>query len=99
MCDIYGARCVKKNCSAVIDMHLADYETGREEIKVFCGSHIPPKKERKDGVLWKIRKRKSSTRIFVVYLTQNARNHWEGNRYNGEDFALEVFGKKRERRE
>jgi hypothetical protein len=74
-------------------MHLEDFATGREEVKVFCGSHIPPKKERKDGILWKIKKRKSNTRIFVACLTENARRHWEGNCYNGEDSLLEVFGR------
>ena len=94
MCDIYGARCAKKGCSSVIDMHLEGYETGREEVKVFCGSHIPAKKERKDGVLWRIRKGKSHTRIFVVALTKNARKHWNGNCYNGEDSPVELFGRK-----
>ncbi len=40
MCDIYTATC--EVCGKRIGMHLGDYETKRDEIKVYCSKHIPP---------------------------------------------------------
>lgn len=97
MCDIYDAKCEKKDCNVLIDMHLEDFATERDEIEVFCGSHTPPKENRRDGVLWKVKKGKSNTRIFVRALTKNARTHWEGNCYNDDCIPIEIFGKKGER--
>jgi len=74
-------------------MHLEDFSTERNEIEVFCGSHVPEKSKRKDGVLWSIEKGKSRSKIFVRALTENAKSHWEGNCYNGECKPIEVFGK------
>jgi len=77
-------------------MHLEDYSTGRDEVEVFCGSHIPEKSERKDGVLWSIGQGKSKTKIFIRSLTQNAKKHWKGNCYNGVGHheLMEEFGEK-----
>lgn len=74
-------------------MHLEDFSTKRKEIEVFCGSHIPEKSERKDGVLWYIGCGKTRSRIFVRSLTENAKKHWKGNCYNGECEPIEIFGK------
>ena len=41
MCDCYGEKCHKTGCIATLPVHLGDYDTGREEIEVFCKSHIP----------------------------------------------------------
>lgn len=40
MCDIYNTKC--EVCGKIIGMHLGDYETRREEVKVYCSRHIPP---------------------------------------------------------
>jgi len=73
-------------------MHLEDFDTERDEVEVFCGSHIPPKSERKDGVVWSVQHGKNNSKIFVRALTQNAKNHWKGNYYNGCCKQVEVFG-------
>ncbi len=94
MCDIYSHCCDYKSCANEIEMHLEDFATDQDEIQVFCGSHIP--KNKTDGVLWRYRpcSQKSHGRMFVRCLTNNARNHWEGNYYNGEGEPLLVFGEK-----
>jgi hypothetical protein len=76
-------------------MHLEDFSTDRDEIEVFCGSHIPDKQNRKNGVLWLVGQGKSTTRIFVRSLTRNAKSHWEGNCFNGNCRYIEAFGKSR----
>ena len=38
MCDIYGAKCAE--CSTRINMHLGDFNTGRDEIVVLCHKHV-----------------------------------------------------------
>ena len=42
MCNCYNHKCEK--CETVIPMHLEDYETRENEIKVFCHEHIPKRK-------------------------------------------------------
>ena len=39
MCDCYDHTC--KLCDVDIPMHLGDFETGSDEIDVFCKYHIP----------------------------------------------------------
>ena len=39
MCDIFGKECAHKGCHEVVMMHLGDYKTDREEIKVYCDHH------------------------------------------------------------
>lgn len=94
MCDCYAPKCQATNCKVHIDLHLSDYNTGRDEVEVYCGSHIP--KNIDDGVLWKIKKGKSHSKVFLRALTQNARDNWEGNHPNiSEPFhEVSVFGKK-----
>ena len=92
MCDCYAHTCNHKNCTTKIPIHLGDYETGREEIAVFCGSHIP--KDRIYGALFKWRHGKSSTRVFIEYLSLNAKQHWEGNHVNDDRELIEVWGNK-----
>ena len=91
MCDCYQHKCNHENYNVRIPIHLEDFSTGRDEVEVFCGSHIPEKSKRKDGVLWRIKQCKSSSKIFVRALTQNAKDHW--NCYNGGCEQIEVFGK------
>lgn len=94
MCDCYYHKCNHEGCNVRIYMHLEDFSTERNEIEVFCGSHIPDKLNRKDGVLWSIEKGKSKSKIFIRSLTENAKRHWEGNCYNGECEPIEIFCKK-----
>ncbi len=93
MCDCYNHQCADKNCKTDIDMHLSDFDTERNEIKVYCSSHIPI--ERNNGVLWKVPHGKSNFKIFVECLTNNAKKKWKGNSYNGTCSEIEVFGVKR----
>ena len=93
MCDIYDHECNKKDCTDKFDMHLEDFATGRDEIEVFCEFHIP--KDKSSGVLWRYRDcdQKNWNKMFVKCLTENAKNHWEGNCFNGECESLMVFGR------
>ena len=88
MCDIYDAEC--EGCGTAIDMHLADYSTGRDEVEVFCHMCIPA--GRGDGVVWMA----DGARVFVRALTGNAKANWQGNHPNTSPvFAVEAFGKPR----
>ena len=95
MCDCYSHKCNNTRCREKIDMHLEDFNTGRDEIEVYCGEHIPGDKS--DGVLWEFHDDEPDGwggTIFVKCLTDNARHHWRGNHYNGDCEAVIVFGKK-----
>lgn len=86
MCDIYYADC--KVCGKGIDMHLADFSTGRDEVEVFCCDCIP--EARADGVLWLD---DDGRKVFVRSLTGNARQNADGNHPNaGNLVLLEMFG-------
>ena len=39
MCDCYRHKC--KECETMLPIHLGDFNTGRDEIEVFCNEHIP----------------------------------------------------------
>ena len=39
MCDMFITGCAI--CGAPLPIHLGDYETGRNEIEVFCLNHLP----------------------------------------------------------
>lgn len=85
MCDIYKAQCSERGCKVTIDMHLADYKTDRDEVRVFCGAHLP----KKDVRVFHLRDRRDWSvvaggykRCGVRYLTDNAREHKEGNHPN-----------------
>jgi hypothetical protein len=86
MCDIYGAKC--QGCGRYIDMHLADFATGRDEVDVWCSYCIPD--DRNAGVVWLD---DDGGRIFVKSLTENARSNWDGNHPNAAwAVAIEAFG-------
>lgn len=83
MCDCYEHKCAE--CDEVLDMHLEDYSTDRDEIEVFCDKHIPENLD--DGILWEwsdevIEEPKEWRKIFVRCLTKNARCHSTGNHPN-----------------
>ena len=52
MCDIYTAACVI--CGKGIEMHLADYATGQDEVEIYCGWHRPslPEDVVKESSVW-----------------------------------------------
>lgn len=92
MCDCYGEKCAHKGCSVIIDMHLGDFETERDEVNVYCSEHLPT--DRAAGVLWKVTDEEAPCEtIFVECLTENARGNWNDNCFNGECEFVEVFGK------
>jgi hypothetical protein len=43
MCDIIDFKCAKRGCNRVFNIHLGSGNTKADEIKVFCGDHIPQK--------------------------------------------------------
>ncbi len=93
MCDIYTHVCDHEGCAFSVELHLANFDTGRDEIEIYCENHMP--KDKEDGVVWKIVEGKSRDRFFMRCLSQKARDNWNGNNYNGDCETVEVFGEKR----
>jgi len=91
MCDIYMHKC--KKCKAEIDMHLVDFETGSDEIDVYCHKHIP--KNVDFGVIWAYGDtKKMGGKAYIRSNTKNAKEYWDGNHPNFMYIkALSVFGK------
>ena len=75
MCDIYMAKCPR--CDVQTDMHLEDYNTGRDEVEVYCGRHLPD--DMSDGVLWEYAAQGGWRKVFVRALTRNAAENMDGN--------------------
>ncbi len=94
MCDIYMAKCEK--CKRKIDMHLADFDTGRDEVKVYCTRHIP--KDTTEGCVWQSSKESDvPRRVYIKALTPNAKKNADGNHPNAfETDCIICFGKKAE---
>jgi len=86
MCDCYYHRCNHGDCTQTIYIHLGDFETERDEIEVFCATHLP--KDRSNGRLFKLRRGKSSTRVFIRYLTDNARDLADYNHPNERPYEI-----------
>lgn len=86
MCDCYIDKC--KECGEEIEMHLSDFDTGRDEVEVYCEAHIP--KDRSEGMIWLYGDGKERNKAFVRALTYNAVAHMSGNHPNY-SFS-EVFG-------
>jgi hypothetical protein len=65
----------------LIQMHLGDFDTSQEEIKVYCNKHIPENTD--SGVLWKITedddKKEIGKKVFVEALTVNAKDCCDEN--------------------
>jgi hypothetical protein len=87
MCDIYMHKCNHEGCETKIDMHLADFSTGRDEVKVFCRRHTP--KDTSSGVVWRYsdhsilnRPKRMPLQCFVVPQTENAKASSDGNHPN-----------------
>ena len=102
MCDIYTSRCARRGCTAEIVMHLADFSTARNEIKVWCHAHRP--RSDKDIVGWWFSRVDAmgipcyEKLVWVQALTANAREHWEGNCPNEGSAPASVFGDSDEKR-
>lgn len=43
MCDCYEEKCSEPSCSVTIPIHIADFCTSRDNIKVYCKKHITEK--------------------------------------------------------
>jgi|PlaIllAssembly_1097288.scaffolds.fasta_scaffold26604_4 hypothetical protein len=85
MCDCYEEKCAKRECDAYLPVHLADFETGRDEIQVFCARHIPARNVR----IFKIRdKIYGRIKMGIRYLTANAKKHADGNHPNAAYFQI-----------
>lgn len=83
MCDCYTAKC--ENCDIEIPMHLGDFNTGRDEIKIFCNKHIPT--DNKEIVIHTIKGKYArevcnTIRVGILPLTQNAKDNMEENHPN-----------------
>jgi len=92
MCDCFGKKC--EHCSEIIEVHLGDFNTGREEIKAYCSLHIP--EDKSDGILYEILGEKTF-QVFIEYLTPTAKywaklDHNHTNYMNTSERILEWFG-------
>ena len=88
MCDIYEAKC--KVCGiGGIPIHLGDYETGRDEVEIYCGGHIPPTDCRVFVLKAMCGKYKKGWKMGIRALTENAKNNAKHNTPNlGVDFKV-----------
>lgn len=89
MCDCYTDKC--KVCGEPVEMHLVDFATDQDEIEVYCEVHLPER--RADGVLWEYADspNERKKRVFVRWLTDNARQYASGNHPNaGEADVVDV---------
>lgn len=96
MCDCYSHKCEK--CDVLLPMHLSDFNTSQDEIKVYCPDHIP--EDRKNGCLFYVTPGEHNytegfdgKNIFVESLTANAKENYDGNHPNvGDPILIEKFG-------
>lgn len=81
MCDCYMASCAV--CGEPLPVHLADFDTGREEVALFCGEHIPFQDVSVFVVIKRWERDPSEPevgwRMGIRSLTDNARKHAAGN--------------------
>jgi len=100
MCDVYFEKCAYPECEIRMYLHLANFATGRDEIEVYCYKHIP--EDISDGVLFEVDDFVDHEfpelnpgyfgKMFLRCLTQNARENWSGNDYNGTCKTIKIFG-------
>jgi hypothetical protein len=86
MCDCYYHPC--KACGLPLPVHLRDFDTGRDEIEVYCRKHIPrgdPDVRAWDIIGRRLQRDLHTTRIGIKALTDNARHSWDGNAPNLDD--------------
>ena len=101
MCDCYSEPC--KVCGKFIGIHLADFDTARSEIAVYCKdcsiSNMLMQGINFDRCL--IWKTKEFGTVLIAYLTEHAWSNREGNHPNTGDAELgnmKAFLKRREKR-
>lgn len=85
MCDCYMHPCDHPGCEDKIPMHLADFDTGSDEIQVFCERHIPAGAvvyEYSDDEVAMIEDAKNWCKCAIVPLTDNAKANADGNHPN-----------------
>jgi hypothetical protein len=63
-------------------MHLEDFATGEDEVRVFCDEHLPTEDVR--IWFWRDEEDESFKPMGVRALTPNAANHKDGNHPNAE---------------
>ena len=83
MCDIYAHPCGV--CGQAIEMHLADFNTGADEIVVYhsaCFNRLKVKPEFKSYAVWQYQTGKSRQKVVVCALTDNAHDNRDGNHPN-----------------
>jgi len=105
MCDVYYEKCAYEGCNVRISLHLADFDTGRDEIEAYCYNHIP--EDTSDGVLFEVNDEgcpeydepEYNGKMFLRALTINAKANWTGNDYNGDCKMIELFGRTGEKME
>ena len=92
MCDCYDHEC--EFCAAKLPMHLEDFDTDREEIAVLCPSCLKRHEDFLLGNAYTIFKDivddgQKLGRWAVVYLTETAQRHRDGNEPNTEKYEIE----------
>ena len=85
MCDIYPHQC-EGNCGKAFDTHLGGWDTGREEIEVWCDA-CWPKLPRTNWTRFRINE-DPKRYVTFVYLTDNAVRNREDNIPNYFDFQV-----------
>jgi hypothetical protein len=93
MCDCYGHKC--EFCHAILAMHLEDYATPREDIGVLCPSCLKRHENFLHGKAYTIFKNivdegKKIGRWAVIYWTEIAQGHRDGNTPNTEQYEIEI---------
>lgn len=95
MCDIYCEKCSVFGCENLIEMHLGDYATGRDEVAVYCEQHVNAVSH---GTVWKYsqesrREEKDVKRWYkcrIVPVTKNAKANAHHNHPNAWHVKQEV---------
>jgi hypothetical protein len=87
MCDCYNHQCNLKivngkTCLTNVPMHLGDFDTGRNEVLVFCNRHYKQARKYPNYTIFQYRK------LFygVVYLTNVAVNNRFHNHPNDSNY-------------
>jgi len=85
MCDCYAAKCDHDGCTETLPVHLEDFDTGRDEISVYCAAHLP----RTNVRVFTLTDDEDAEcgypkgwRMGIRYLTDNARERADGNEPN-----------------
>lgn len=80
MCDCYSARC--RRCQTRLPVHLADFDTPRKEVAVYCAKHLPKYNVRVFTLTEVDEDYPVGWKMGIRYLTPRARAHADGNHPN-----------------